>query len=35
MMAVAKTLIALGDTSRDLYLFDTFEGMNCAYGHRT
>lgn len=28
MMAVAKTFMALGDTSRDLYLFDTFEGMS-------
>ena len=28
MMAVAKTLIALGDTSRDLWLFDTYEGMS-------
>jgi O-methyltransferase len=27
MQAVARTLLALGDTSRDLYLFDTFEGM--------
>jgi hypothetical protein len=27
MMAVAKTLLATGDTSRALYLFDTFEGM--------
>jgi O-methyltransferase len=27
MMVVAKTLVALGDTSRELYLFDTFEGM--------
>lgn len=27
MMAVAKTLLALNDTSRTLYLFDTFEGM--------
>ena len=27
MQAVARTLIAAGDTSRDLYLFDTFEGM--------
>jgi O-methyltransferase len=27
MQAAAKTLLALGDTSRDLYLFDTFEGM--------
>jgi O-methyltransferase len=27
MMAGAKTLLALGETRRDLYLFDTFEGM--------
>lgn len=27
MMAIAKTLMRLGDTSRSLYLFDTFEGM--------
>ena len=27
MMVVAKTLVTLGDTSRELYLFDTFEGM--------
>jgi O-methyltransferase len=27
MMLVAKTLIECGDTSRDLYLYDTFEGM--------
>lgn len=27
MMAIAETLLALGDTSRDLYLYDTFEGM--------
>ena len=27
MMAVAKTLLSLGITDRDLYLFDTFEGM--------
>ncbi len=27
MMAVARTLIRLGDVSRSLYLFDTFEGM--------
>jgi hypothetical protein len=26
-MAVALTLLQEGDTSRDLYLFDTFEGM--------
>jgi O-methyltransferase len=28
MMAVALTLLSLGDVSRDLYLFDTFEGMS-------
>lgn len=28
MMAVADTLVSLSDTSRDLYLFDTFEGMS-------
>jgi hypothetical protein len=27
MMAVAKTLLAEGDASRTLYLYDTFEGM--------
>ncbi|MGZ4480525.1 MAG: TylF/MycF/NovP-related O-methyltransferase [Nocardioidaceae bacterium] len=27
MQAVARTLLELGDASRDLYLFDTFEGM--------
>ncbi len=27
MMAVARTLVRLGDTSRQLYLYDTFEGM--------
>ncbi|WP_261570684.1 TylF/MycF family methyltransferase [Frankia gtarii] len=27
-MAAARTLLQLGDTSRDLYLFDTFEGMS-------
>ena len=27
MMTVALTLMELGDTSRDLYLFDTYEGM--------
>ena len=27
MMAVAETLLRAGDTSRSLYLFDTFEGM--------
>jgi O-methyltransferase len=28
MMAAAKTLLRLEDTTRDLYLFDTFEGMS-------
>jgi O-methyltransferase len=28
MMAVALALMARGDTTRDLYLFDTFEGMS-------
>lgn len=28
MMIVAQTLLAHGDRSRDLYLFDTFEGMS-------
>jgi len=27
MMAVGRTLLRLGDTGRELYLFDTFEGM--------
>jgi len=27
MHVVARTLLAIGETSRDLYLFDTFEGM--------
>jgi O-methyltransferase len=27
MQAAARTLLSCGDTSRDLYLFDTFEGM--------
>jgi hypothetical protein len=27
MMAAARTLLSLGDTTRELYLFDTFEGM--------
>jgi O-methyltransferase len=27
MMAVARTLASLGDASRELYLFDTFDGM--------
>jgi hypothetical protein len=28
MMAAARTLLALGVTGRDLYLFDTYEGMS-------
>lgn len=32
MMLVAKTLLELGDTSRDLYLYDTFEGMSAPTG---
>jgi hypothetical protein len=28
MMAVALTLLQVGDSSRDLYLYDTFEGMS-------
>lgn len=28
MMAAARTLMSLGDTSRHLYLYDTFEGMS-------
>lgn len=27
MVAIARTLLELGDTSRELYLYDTFEGM--------
>src|SRR5687768_8463508 len=27
MMVAAATLLARGDTSRDLYLYDTYEGM--------
>lgn len=33
MMAAAKTLQALGDTSRNLWLFDTFEGMTAPTEH--
>ena len=33
MMAVAKTLLELNDTSRHLYLFDTFEGMTQPSEH--
>lgn len=32
MMAVALTLLAHGDRSRSLYLFDTFEGMSSPTG---
>lgn len=32
MMAVALTLLAHGDRSRSLYLFDTFEGMSAPTG---
>jgi hypothetical protein len=28
MMAIARTLLEAGDTSRDLYLYDTFAGMS-------
>ena len=28
MQAAARTLLDIGDTSRDLYLFDTYEGMS-------
>ena len=28
MMVAAKTLLGLGETSRRLFLFDTFEGMS-------
>jgi hypothetical protein len=30
MMAAALTLAIDGDTSRDLYLYDTYEGMPAA-----
>jgi hypothetical protein len=30
ILAIAQTLLNLGDTSRDIYLFDTFEGMTQA-----
>ncbi len=33
MMAIAKMLSNLGDTSRDLHLFDTFEGMSDPTEH--
>jgi O-methyltransferase len=38
MMAVARTLVELGHTTRDLYLFDTFDGMTAPTDkdvHRT
>ena len=33
MMAAARTLQLLGDTDRELYLFDTFEGMSAPTDH--
>lgn len=33
MMAVARTLLSCGDTSRELYLYDTFEGMSAPTEH--
>lgn len=33
MMAIAETLKRLGDTSRRLYLYDTFEGMSIPAAH--
>ena len=33
MMVAAKTLIGLGDTSRALWLYDTFEGMSAPTEH--
>jgi O-methyltransferase len=35
MMVIAETLKRLGDTSRDLYLYDTFEGMTAPTGKDT
>jgi len=32
MMAVARTLLECGDQTRNLYLFDTFEGMSAPTG---
>jgi len=32
MMAVARTLLELGESTRDLHLFDTFEGMTAPTG---
>ena len=33
MMAAARTLLSLGSAERDLYLFDTFEGMSPPSEH--
>lgn len=33
VMAAARTLRELGDTSRDIYLFDTFDGMTAPTEH--
>ena len=33
MMAVANLLLAVGDAARELYLFDTFEGMSEPTAH--
>lgn len=33
IMAAARTLVALGDTDRDLYLYDTFEGLPAPGEH--
>lgn len=33
MMAIAETLLALGDTSRHLYMYDTYEGMSAPSDH--
>jgi len=33
MAAIARTLLRIGDVSRDLYLFDTFEGMSEPTAH--
>ena len=33
MMAAARTLLSLGSSERDLYLFDTFEGMSPPSEH--
>lgn len=33
MVAIARTLLFLGDTRRELYLYDTFEGMSAPTEH--